>query len=289
MTIKEVVENCLKIDDEEKIDKYINSILRKLFGISKENFSKILKLKDKQIVNQKRLFNIKETCVATSLYSAFFEELSGRRNEFLEEVKTTFNKEHNISLCLRILAKYIGNIDIKGYSKQKSGLGKKSEFIKIIHDSINQDKACVLHVQENISNTSHFVTVIGYDRDKYVYFLENGFEAITLKCLSLKYALNEIIKWKSGKRCNMELIESLPNNFEKLKLIELPNIAYKYLANNEKNIRQRLLFDVLLDYSEVITVLYDTSITSVKPNYNYISEGYINKNFTIQDYFDGIY
>lgn len=289
MTIKEVVENCLKLHNEEKIDSYINNTLRKLFRISKENFSKIIKLKDEQIVNQKRLFNTKETCVAISLYSAFFEELNVRKDEFLNEVKTTFNKEHNISLCLQILAKYIGNVDIKGYSRQKSSLGKRDEFIKIIHDSINQNKACVLHVQENISDTSHFVTVIGYDRNKYIYFLENGFEPITLKCLSLKYAINEIFKWKSGKRCNMELIESLPNNFENLKLTELPNIAYKYLANNEKGIKQRLLFDVLFDCSEIVTVLYNTSITSVKPNYDYVSEGYINENFTIQDYFDGIY
>ena len=289
MIIKEIIDNCLRLVNEESIDSYINNILRKLFEISKkDNFSKILNLKNKQIINQKGLFNKKETCVATSLYSAFFEELKGRRDEFLEEVKTTFNREHNISLCLQILSKYIGNIDIKGYSKHKSALGKRAEFVKVIRDSINQNKACVLHIQENISNTSHFVTVIGYDKNKYIYFLENGFESITLKCLSLKYALNEIIKCKSGKRCNMELIESLPDNFEKLKLTELYNIAYKYLANNENGIKQRLLFDVLLDCSEVVTVLYNTAITSVKPNYDYISERYINENFTVQDYFNGI-
>ena len=39
MLIKEVIENCLKIDDEEKLDNYINSILRKLFGISKLDYN----------------------------------------------------------------------------------------------------------------------------------------------------------------------------------------------------------------------------------------------------------
>ena len=264
MVIKDIIEKC-KGKSEKEIKEIVLDCLRR----DNINFSKKLTIDNNLKLTQKKLFGKLNYCVATTLYASFSKNLTISEKEYIDKVNSLPNP-FNIPKCIDLVNKY-SNIHLKSYGYGINRFGDRETVLEIIRKSINSSKSCVIHFEDNLTDTSHHISIYGYDGNKYIYFIENAYENVTLKALSVQYAIVEIAKNKNNLKCNMELISTLPKNYETLNPVEFSKYTERYLLSHISNNRQRILTDILLDYSMVIAVIYDDSIGDYPQNFGYVS------------------
>lgn len=280
LKIKDILKKCSNLIDENQILKKISYYLKQ----DTINFSKLI---DLPIYTQKSLFDKVKMCNLTSLYTSFNKYIILNPKDFVKKA-TELNNVMNINEGIKFVEKYSDNLKLNSYGYNQEKFGDKQVLLEIIQKSINNNESCVLHIECDISNTSHNISIYGYDRNKYLYFIENAFKKVTLKALSVKYAICEIVKFKNGLgRYNKELIESLPENYENMSAYEFYRYSEKYLLTKSNSAKQKILSDIILNCADTVCVIFNDKIGNYKQNFVYMSaiaDGkFENTNIKIKD------
>ena len=194
----------------------------------------------------------------------------------------------DINEGIEFVERYSKGLKLNSYGYNQEKFGDKKILLEIIQKSINNNESCVLHIESNISKTSHNISVYGYDRNKYLYFIENAFEKVTLKVLSINYAISEIVKFNNEfDRYNKELIDSLPENYGDMTAYEFYEYSEKYLLKKSNSSKQKILTDIILNCADTVCVIFNDKIGDYKQNFVYmasIADGKFKKtNIKIKD------